>query len=246
MRFKIFGKLTKKILLLLTIVQGIYLGLVSCNDSPTPESGFHFYIVLSPINENQAKQAQTLLLQAKGKGQPTARVIVPGNRYTIAKFCTSENPDFPNSGIDMVEDTTIKMQAITGSAEQALNKIIAKTVICKASATSLVNLVPFLNSTATQRPEKMIILIQAPWSKPDIEKISTEIKEGMDKLSQSGKVEKIIVFGVQEDASDSVAKIFESFNAGGADIYLSAATDTPQIVDKLQDISRDVLKQKTK
>ena len=246
MRFKIFGKLTKKLLLLLTIVPGICLGLVSCVHSPTPESGFHFYIVLSPIDENQAKQAQTLLLQAKGKGQPTARIIVPGNRYTIAKFCTIENPDFPNSGIDMVEDTTIKMQAITGSAEQALNKIIAKTVSCKASATSLVNLVPFLNSTATQRSEKMIILIQAPWSKTDIEKISTEIKEGMDKLSQSGKVEKIIVFGVQEDASDSVAKIFESFNAGGADIYLSAATDTPQIVDKLQDISRDVLKQKTK
>lgn len=250
MKPKILDKLNKKLLAVLTIVPGICLSLISCEllipdpPKPTPQSGLHFYIVLSPINANQAQQAKTLLLQAKGKGQRTAKVIVPGNRYTIAKFCESDNPEFPNSGIDMVDETTIKMQAITGSAEVELDKIATNIVSCKAGATSLVNLVPYLNDAATRRTEKMVILIQAPWSKSEIEKVSPKIKEGMDKLSKSDNIEKIIVFGAQQSATDTVAKLFESFNAGGANIFISPATDSAQMVSNLQDIRRDVLKQK--
>lgn len=250
MKPKIFDKLNKKLLAVLTIVPGICVSLISCEllipapPKPTPQTGLHFYIVLSPINEDQAQQAKSLLLQAKGKGQPTAKVIVPGNRYTVAKFCESDALDFPNSGRDMVNNGTTEMQAITGSAELGLAKIITKTVSCKATATSLINLVPYLNDAAIRRTEKMVILIQAPWSKSEIEKVSAKIKEGMDKLSKSDKIEKIIVFGVQESATDTVAKLFESFNAGGANIFISPATDSAQMVSNLQDIRRDVLKQK--
>lgn len=250
MKPKFLDKLNQNLLAVLTIVPGICVSLISCEllipapPKPTPQTGFHFYIVLSPINGDQAQQAKTLLLQAKGKGQRTAKVIVPGNRYTIAKFCESDNPEFPNSGIDMVDETTIKMQAVTGNAELGLDSIINKTVSCKATATSLVNLVPYLNNAAIQRSEKMVILIQAPWSKSEIEKVSAKIKEGMDKLSKSDKVEKIVVFDAQPSATDTVAKLFESFNAGGANIFISPATDSAQMVSNLQDIRRDVLKQK--
>lgn len=249
---EILKKFTKNIIASVLILPSICLGLTGCSKpepAPVPvpsqsQSNFHFYIVISPIDKEQIQQARAFFIHAKGKGKKEAQIIVPGNRYTIAKFCENDNPKFPNSGTPLLDKSPIQMQAITGSAEKALAEIGDKNPNpCHAGATSLVNLAPYLNDAASKQPEKMIILIQAPWSLDEIDKVFPQIQASMDKLAKSNKVERIILFNVNQGAAPRVIKAFQSFNINGSNTVQPAASDIPQLITKLQLVRSELLKQ---
>jgi hypothetical protein len=134
------------------------------------------------------------------------------------------------------------MQAVTGEAEKALTRIATGEITCKASAESLANLAPYLNDAASKYPEKMIVLIQAPWNLADVNRAFPKIQAGMDKLGQSDKVEKIILFGVDETAANQVATGFQQFNQDGNRKAESPAISVPQMLNHLKKIHTDVLK----
>lgn len=233
------SQLRQKIIGLALILPGLCLGLTGCEEPQVQPS--HFYMVISPINLAQVQQARAFLNQAKGDGQPNAKIIVPGHRYTVAMFCEGNTPNFVNPGVDLQDKKNIS--AITQSADAALAEISGGRKNCTATAESLVNLAPHLNNAASSRNEKMILLIQVPWGDSELKKDFTKIKEGMDKLAASGKVEKIILFGVDGNASSRAATAFESFNKkAGTEVTMSPATDSPQLLEKLQKIHSDILK----
>lgn len=241
---EILSKFKKKVFFQGLIFSSICLALTACPkpEPPPPTTKYHFYIVLSPINQEQVTQATAFLTQAKGKVDKKAQIIAPGNRYTIAKFCEKDTPEFPTPGIELPDDKAVSMQAVTGEAEKVLAQISTGQITCKASAASLVNLAPYLNDATSKYPEKMIVLIQAPWNLTDVDKVFPKIKDGMDKLAQSGKVEKIILFGVNDGAANQVATAFQQLNQDGNRRAESPATSVPQTLTYLKKIHSDVLK----
>lgn len=242
---ELFSKLTKKVFSQGLILSSIGLGLGGCpKPEPPPQATkYHFYIVLSPINREQVTQATAFLNQAKGKVDKKAQILVPGNRYTIAKFCEKDTPEFPTPGIELPDEKPVSIQAVTGEAEKTLTSIAAGEITCKASAESLANLAIHLNDATSKYPEKMIVLIQAPWNIADVNRAFPKIKVGMDKLGQSDKVEKIILFGVDQGSANQIATAFQQFNQDGGNRKAeSPATSVPQTLTYLKKIHSDVLK----
>lgn len=243
---EILSKLTKKVISPSLILSSIGLGLVGCpkEEPPPPATKYHFYIVLSPINQEQVTQATAFLTQAKGKVDKKAQIIVPGNRYTIAKFCEKDTPEFPTPGTELPDEKPVSIQAVTGEADKALTRIATGQITCKASAESLANLAPYLKDAASKYPEKMIVLIQAPWNLAEVNRAFPKIQAGMDQLAQSDKekVEKIILFGVNDDAANQVATAFQKFNQNGNRKAESPATSVTQTLTHLKKIHTDVLK----
>lgn len=243
---EILSKFKKKVFFQGLILSSICLALTGCPkpEPPPPTTKYHFYIVLSPINQEQVTQATAFLTQAKGKGNKTAQIIVPGNRYTIAKFCEKDTPEFPTPGTELRDDKPLSIKAVTGEADKALTKIASGEITCKASAASLANLAPYLKDAASKYPEKIIVLIQAPWNLADVNRAFPKIQAGMDQLAQSDKerVEKIILFGVNDDAANQVATAFQQFNKNGNRKVESPAISVPQTLSHLTTIHSDVLK----
>ncbi|MEG5066895.1 hypothetical protein QUB33_25100 [Microcoleus sp. B3-A4] len=66
---EILSKCGKKVISQGLILSGICLTLTGCPkpEPPPPTTKYHFYIVLSPINQEQVTQATAFLTQAKGK-----------------------------------------------------------------------------------------------------------------------------------------------------------------------------------
>ena len=148
------SQLRQKIIGLALILPGLCLGLTGCGKSETIEP-LHFYMVISPINLAQVQQARAFLNQAKGDGQPNAKIIVPGHRYTVAMFCEGNKPNFVNPGVDLQDKKNIS--AITQSADAALGEISGGRKNCTASAESLINHVSHLNDAVTKSSEKIIL-----------------------------------------------------------------------------------------
>jgi hypothetical protein len=227
------------------LLPGLCLGLTGCGKSETIEP-LHFYMVISPINKdqkNQLQEARAFFSLAQGQGQSNTKIIVPGHRYTVAMFCETNIPDFPTSGVDLRDKKDIP--AITRGVNDAFVEISDSQKNCTASAESLVNLAPYLNDAASQRSEKIILLIQVPWSNSDLQKYSTKIKEGMDKLAASKKVEKIILFGVDEaqGTTNTAAKLFQSFNTQeNREVVMPAATNPSMLAVQLKEIKSNILK----
>ncbi len=243
---EMIDKCGKKVISQGLILSSICLAMTGCSkpEPPPPTTKYHFYVVLSPINPEQVTQATAFLTQAKGKGNKKAQIIVPGNRYTIAKFCEKDTPEFPTPGTELRDDKPLSIQAVTGEADKALTRIASGEITCKASAVSLANLAPYLKDAASKYPEKIIVLIQAPWNLAEVNRAFPKIQAGMDQLAQSDKekVEKIILFGVDDGAANQVATAFQQFNKDGNRKVESPAISVPQTLSHLTTIHSDVLK----
>jgi hypothetical protein len=254
MKSKQLSHLRKKIIGLALILPGLCFGLTGCPkpEPPPPVDPLIFYMVVSPINKDQVNQSLEFLRQAKGENnQANAKIIVPGHEYRILMLCTGDKTEFLNTGSELPKTANTRMreinqnmQRITQKADIELTKIATESKQCTASATSLVELAKKLNEqAASSDSRKMLLLIQLPWNEAELNEEFTKIKEAMDKLAESDKVEKIILFGVDGIAADRANQLFQSFNQKSAtEITMNPAIDIPQLNSRMQEIRKNILK----
>lgn len=145
------------------------------------------------------------------------KIFLPNHQYTIIQLCHEGRPDFIVPG-QLVTDQNDSIERITSGAFSALEKLEQdrkNNEPCNASAKSLVQLSTNLNDAASKaqgKTNKMIVLLQAPWSWEDVDKVFPALKEGMSKLAKTKKFEKIFLFGVSTQGTDKLSQAFEKFN----------------------------------
>lgn len=220
------------------------LGLASCGEKPEPVASpvrpsFHVYMVFSPIDPDATTLARQFIANAKKNIQGKTQIIIPDNTYTVGEICQGNLPSFPLS-YSKVEDKS-GIQAVTDQIQNSLRDISEGKKTCNAKAESLVNLSTNLNQTpASDNPLKMILIIQTPWPGREINDTTfKQLKDGMEKLSKTGKVEKVILIGVNPSGSDRLAQAFESFQKLN---QLSSTVDIPQTIGSMKTIRKDYLK----
>jgi hypothetical protein len=214
---------------------------------------YHFYIVLSPINEKSSKESKQFLMNAKKNYLGKTAIFLPNNQYTIVTLCQGDDIYFHADSKLLPNDRnqlSSKIERITTGAEKALAEIERKrenSELCNASAKSLVRLSTNLYEAASKergQNNKLIILIQAPWSPEEVETVFSQLKVSMSKLAKTNKVEKIFLFGMPEKNSDKTAKAFEEFNKNKDNLEVfSSASNLPLTLNELESIRKDILKE---
>lgn len=228
--------------------------LSSCGGNPEPpapenisDKNYHFYIVLSPINEQAGKDARIFLMNATEDGENKTKIFFPNHKYTIIQLCHEGIPNFIVPG-HFVTDRNDSIEDLTSGVFSELGELEEKrknNEPCNASAKSLVQLSTNLYDAASKdrgQSDKLIILLQAPWSWEEVEKVFPALKEGMSKLAKTKKVEKILLFGVSTEKTDKLSEAFEEFNQDNSEVFPSADTKLPQSFQKLESIRKDLLK----
>jgi hypothetical protein len=228
--------------------------LSSCGGKPEPpqpdeisDKNYHFYIILSPINEQASKDARRFLMNAQEDGENKTKIFFPNHKYTIIQLCHEGIPDFIVPG-HFVTDQNDSIEDLTSGVFSKLEKLEEKrknNEPCTASAKSLVQLSTNLYDAASKaqgKTDKMIVLLQAPWSWEEVEKVFPALKEGMSKLAKTKKVEKIVLFGVPSENADKSSKAFEEFNQDNLTVFPSAATNLQLSLPELESIRKDLLR----
>jgi hypothetical protein len=214
--------------------------LVSCTTEPSdvPKKTFHIYMVFSPVSKDSINLARQFLVNAKDNVVGSTQIIVPNNKYTVGEICQSNQVDFPTPQLPVINSQGI--QAVTSKIEKSLKEIKDGNKSCNADASALVTLSTNLNH-ASKKSEQLIIFIQAPWSKQEIsEETLRQLLDGMTQLAQSGKVEKIVLFGINQDGSARLSKSFQAFNQAGK-IQFESTTDTTQTIEFLKIVRKEHL-----
>lgn len=207
-----------------------------------PVSGYHFYLVVSPIDLEAAKQAQVFIANAKAG---RTNIITSGNKYTVMKICEGDTPSTLTPLTPLKQDGSRAQQVIVSGVEQTLSDTFQKIKSggnpCNATAASLLEVSTKLNDTAyNQKQGRLIILIQAPWKlQKDNESTFLELKKRMERLKQSGQVEKIIAFGMDATAPELLSSSFAVFNSPEKPRIYDSSTTIPQTDDWLRTIRRD-------
>lgn len=223
-----------KLLTRLTAIACLSFGLTGCPDCDPPKTSFHVYMVFAPIDDSQRKLAQQFIANTKENINGKTQIIIAGhnNYYTVGEICQGDRPDFLNPKQPVNDPNDI------GAVTNTIEKSLKNNKQCNATAKALVNLSTNLNETANKYNEKLILFIQSPWIGSEIdEKTLKELKEGMEKLSQSDKIEKIILFGVNQIGNDRLAKSFANFNQNAKKFW--SATDINQTITFLKSIRKD-------
>jgi hypothetical protein len=211
---------------------------------PKPKELYHFYLILTPTNLERANLSQKFIFNAKkdrSNGEET-QVIFPMHNYTVVEICDRNTPDFMTPNIS-VKDAN-NLSSVTQKAEQSLQAIVEGTRSCKATAPSLVEITKNLNQAASNpQNKKMIIFLQAPWSRSEITDNSLkELNAAIDRLAATGKVERLVLFGVHPDGTDRLSKSFQ-----GLKNKVDTANDgIGQVVKMLKDVRTDYLKSENK
>lgn len=239
------------------VLASLWIILSSCGGKPKPpepeeisETNYHFYIILSPINEQASKDARLFLMNAKKSYSRKSQMFFPNSRYTIIQVCQEKELNFQSTGQRLSDDEkqlSENIESMTSGAENALTEIERKRKNgepCNASAKSLLRLSTNLYDAASKdRGDKLIILLQAPWSPEEVATVFPELKTGMSKLAKTNKVERIFLFGVPPTDSDKTSKAFEEFDKDNPDVF-STAPDLAQTLEGLESIRENLLKQK--
>jgi hypothetical protein len=210
---------------------------------PNPKELYHFYFILTPTNPERAKLAQKFIFNAKkdrSNGEET-QVIFPMHNYTVVEICDRNTPDFMTPNIS-VKDAN-NLSSVTQKAEQSLQAIVAGRT-CTANAQSLVEITKNLNQAALNpQTKKMVVFLQAPWSRSELTDNSLkELNAAIDRLAATGKVERLVLFGVHPDGADRLSKSFQ----GLKNKVVVANDSIGQVVEKLKDVRTKYLKSENK
>jgi hypothetical protein len=217
--------------------------LLSCSTSHSQPSKppYHFFIILAPNNNEQIVLAKKTLLMAKEDGvNGETQVIQPTYSYTVIVLCERNTPDIvlPNTK----PSDTNSLDTVTKEAEKSLKLIKDGEQKCIAGPSSLVEISSNLNQAASDKNnEKIIVFLQAPWSRDDVSATTlTTLKSAMDRLAQSGKVERLVLFGVHPNGADKLTQSFQGFNQPG-NKRLAIARKSDELVEHLKAVRKDYL-----
>ena len=200
---------------------------------------FRFYIVLSPINKEQADLARLFLVNAANPdSDANAQIILPTNSYTIVELCDDDSIGFPTSDQKVSYDSDI--EAVVKKPRDSIQEKLNGSS-CKATPKILTRIIGNLKD-ASKRGEKLIVIMQVPWSSKDIsDAILIDFKKGLVEIAQSNNIEKVMLFGVSPEGSDRLNGAFEAFNQNGKR-FMGSTNDLQQMLQKMKEIRSDVLK----
>jgi hypothetical protein len=220
------------------------LALTGCSANTDPPSSpkelYHFYFILTPTNPEQGKLAQQFILNAKedGANGEKTQAIFPMHNHTVAEICERNTPDFMTSNISVTD--TNSLDSVTQKAEKSLTPIIKGEKKCAANGLSLVEITKNLNQAASNpQTKKMIVFLQAPWSRSELtDNNLKELNAAIDRLAATGKVERLVLFGVHPDGSDRLSKSFQ----GLKNKVVTANDGIDQVAERLKGVRTDYLK----
>ena len=132
------------------------------------------------------------------------------------------------------------LNSVTQKSEQSLNG--KKT--CTANALSLVEITKNLNQAASNpQNKKMIVFLQAPWSRPELtDNTLKELNTAIDRLAATGKVERLVLFGIHPDGADRLSKSFQGLKSK----VVAANDGIDQVVVHLKNVRKDYLTSESK
>lgn len=177
-------------------------------------------MIFTPTTPEQVDTAADLLLNAKGtRGNIKTKIFVPNNNYTIAMLCQEgQPPEFPLSGRTLDTKNLESINAITSASESSIQEIYDAKKKCNAKPSSLLEIFTRINNAANQKQYgKIIIFLQLPWSKEELnesqqEKSLQQVKISVDNLSKTQQVEQVILFGVNTTTPALLSSTFQSLN----------------------------------
>lgn len=185
--------------------------LVAC-EKPPERNSHHVYIILAPINPQQAKLSKQFLLNAKENNgvNGETQIVTANNTYTVVELCKRDTPDFVTPGIEITNESS--PDTVTKTSEKSVKEIIKGSKQCTATASSLVEVSKNINQAASQPSErKIIVFFQAPFSRDEIsDNTLKQLTKEMENLAKSNRVEKIIIFGINPNGADRLSTAFQA------------------------------------
>jgi hypothetical protein len=203
------------------------------------------YFVFAPVGdkEKQITLAQQFLSNAKQDGDDgKTNIILPKNFYTIATICEGDNPSFSTPKLEVVDENSGEIA--TMAIDRFLVNLKSSTTTCNASPSAVLELSKYLGD-AVKHPEngKLIVFIQIPWTREQLaghEKDLKTLETSMNELVTTGQIEKIILFGVSQDAAAFWGGYFKAFNMKGSKKFESS-TDIGQVKEFLKMVRKNYL-----
>ncbi len=219
----------------------VVLGISSCtsdqpgtNEPPSEKTAKHIYFIFVPKSSEQIKQARTLLGNAEAED-----VITTGNSYTVLEICNTDKPStlVPRITLEKKKNiNAVTAQAFRSFKEKSDNQ---NQTNCQASLKSLEEVVKMLSHAAKeQRKGRLIAFIQAPWMvKADDEVFLSGLTAQIEALKSSNQVEKIVLFGLNENSAQEISTPFASLAKDGK---FESATDITQLIPHIEKISQQL------
>jgi hypothetical protein len=202
-----------------------------------------FMITIAPINKNSLLIDRVFLSNSKKSGSKT-RIITNNHEYVLAEICEGDKAQFPTPNMSVSRNDSKSINSITLKQELSLNSISDKKKNCNATARSLIDWAKYIGQYSADQTtqKKMITFLQVPWAAKDIDAETMQIlRYEMDKAAASNKIERIVIFGVNPDATAKVAMAFQAFNQG-QDKRLRFSTDIPQLIENLKEVHSQFIK----
>jgi hypothetical protein len=203
-----------------------------------------FMITMAPLDENSLSLDRVLLINSRKIGSNT-RIISNNHEYVLAEMCESDTLQFPTPNMSVIKNNLKSINSITLKQELSLNNIANKKKKCNATAKSLIDWARHIGQYSEDKTvqKKMIAFLQIPWATKDIDAETMKIlKYEMDKAAASNKIERVVIFGINPDATAKVAMAFQAFNQG-QNKRLRFATDIPQLIEHLKEVNSQSIKQ---
>ena len=237
---------------LFSILSSITICLGSCSQetsegraSSIPDSELkRFMITMAPIDENSLLLGRVLLSNSRKSGSNT-RIISNNHEYVLAEMCEGDTLQFPTPNISVSKNDSKSINSITLKQESSLKNIADKKKKCNATAKSLIDWAKYIGRYSEDKTvqKKMIAFLQVPWAAKDIDAETMKVlKYEMDKAAASTKIERVVIFGINPDATAKVAMAFQAFNQG-QNKRLRFSTDTPQLREHLKEVNSQYIKQ---
>ncbi len=219
---------------------------MGCTQLEEPKvKGFHFYFILSPVDEERSKNAINFFPQVS---DPSSGILYTENKYSVIQVCQGNNPNFlvpgiSESGSDRIEqlETSVTTEPISKLTE-VWNEWKNGSRPCNADVASVPRILSNLSDAASQG-SKLIVIWQFPWEASAFENSKSTIEEGVKQLIKQGGLHRLLLWDINSSRAnpDDFMKAFSGLKAAKPQALIDPAVGNEQLKLKLSKIRNEDL-----